>query len=118
MHLEEEADDGKDPESDDPGGIKGVTEELLVQLARMVIDAQAEEKHYYHCSSPKHFIYNCPIMKATRDKKQLIGKEGMAMMKGAWTLLTTMSRRRLPRHKNHLTDSLLESRSFPAMVQN
>ena len=30
-HLEEEdADDGKDPESDDPGGINGVTEEFLV----------------------------------------------------------------------------------------
>ena len=30
-HLEEEdADDGKDPESDDPGGIEGVTEEFLV----------------------------------------------------------------------------------------
>ena len=30
-HLEEEdADDGKDPESDDPGGIKGVTEEFMV----------------------------------------------------------------------------------------
>ena len=30
-HLEEEdADYGKDPESDDPGGIKGVTEEFMV----------------------------------------------------------------------------------------
>ena len=36
-HLEEEeADDGKDPESDGPGGIKGVTEEFMVQLARVV----------------------------------------------------------------------------------
>ena len=68
-HLEEEADNGEDPESDDPGGIKGVTEEFLVQLARVVKDAQAEEKHCYHCSSPKHFICNCPLMKSTRDKK-------------------------------------------------
>ena len=31
VHLEEEdADDGKDPASDDPGGIEGVTEEFLV----------------------------------------------------------------------------------------
>ena len=34
VHLaqlgEEEADDGKDPESDDPDGIKGVTEEFMV----------------------------------------------------------------------------------------
>ena len=35
VHLEEEdADNGKDPESDDPGGIEGVTEEFMVQLAR------------------------------------------------------------------------------------
>ena len=30
-HLEEEdVGDGEDPESDDPGGIKGVTEEFMV----------------------------------------------------------------------------------------
>ena len=96
-HLEEEeADDGEDPESDDPGGIKGVTEEFLVQLARMVKDTQAEEKCCYHCSSPKHFIHNCPLMNATRDKKQLNRKEGMAMMKGAQTPLTTMSAMKSP----------------------
>ena len=32
---------------------------------------------------------NCLLMKTTRDKKQLNGKEGMAMMKGAWAPLTT-----------------------------
>ena len=91
-HLEEEdADDGKDPESDDPGGIEQVTEEFLVQLAQVVKDAKAEEKCCYHCSSPKHFIRNFPLMKATRDKKQLNGKEGMAMTKGVQTPLTTMS---------------------------
>ena len=38
--LEEEGtDDGKDPESDNPDGIKGVTEEFMVQLARAVKDA-------------------------------------------------------------------------------
>ena len=34
MHLtqleEEDADDSEDPESDDPGGIKGVMEEFMV----------------------------------------------------------------------------------------
>ena len=49
IHLaqleEEDADDGEDTESDDPGGIKGVTEEFMVQLARVVQDAQADEKH-------------------------------------------------------------------------
>ena len=70
-HLEEEdADDGKDPESDDPSGIKGVMEEFMVQLVRAVKDAQADEKCCYHCSSPEHFIHNCPLMKTSRDKKQ------------------------------------------------
>ena len=31
------------------------------------------------------FIRNCLLMKAARDKKQLNGKEGTAMVKGAWT---------------------------------
>ena len=95
MHLaqleEEDADDGRDPENDDPGGIEGVMEEFMVQLARAVKDAQADKKCCYHCSSPKHFIHNCPLMKTARDKKQLNGKEGMAMMKGAQTPLTTMN---------------------------
>ena len=83
---EEDADDGEDLESDDPGGIEGVMEEFMVQLARAVKDAQADEKCCYHCSSPEHFICNCLLMKTTRDKKQLNGKEGMATMKGAWSL--------------------------------
>ena len=84
--LEEEgANDTEDTESDDPAGIKGVTEEFMVQLARAVKDAQMDEKHCYHCSSPKHFIRNCPLMKAARDKKQINRKEGMVMVKGAQT---------------------------------
>ena len=64
MQLEEEdADDGEDPESDDPDGIEGVMEEFMVWLARAVKDAQTDEKHCYHCSSPEHFIHNCPLMK-------------------------------------------------------
>ena len=55
----------------------------------MVKDAQADEKCCYHCSSPEHFICNCPLMKTARDKKELNRKEGMAMMKGASTPLTT-----------------------------
>ena len=39
-HLEEEdTGDDEDQESDDPGGIKGVTEEFMVCLARAVKDA-------------------------------------------------------------------------------
>ena len=82
---EEDADDGEDPESDDPDGIEGVMEEFMVRLARAVKDAQMDEKHCYHCSNPEHFICNCPLMKAARDKKQLNGKEGMVTMKGAQT---------------------------------
>ena len=82
---EEDADDGKDPESDDPDRIEGVTEDFMIWLARAVKDAQTDEKCCYHCSSPEHFIRNCPLMKTARDKKQLNGKEGTAMMKGAWT---------------------------------
>ena len=84
--LEEEGtNDGEDPESDDPDGIEGVTDEFMVRLARAVKDAQMDKKHCYHCSSPEHFIRNCLLMKTARDKKQLNGKEGMAMVKGAWT---------------------------------
>ena len=100
VHLaqleEEDADNGKDQESDDPGGIKGVMEEFMVQLARVVKDAQAAEKHCYHCSSPKNFIHNCLLMKTARDKKQLNGKEGMVTMKGVQAPLTTMNAARSP----------------------
>ena len=82
---EEDADDGEDLESDDLDGIDRVTEEFMVRLARVVKDAQADEKCCYHCSSVEHFIRICPLMKATRDKKQLNGKEGMVMVKGAET---------------------------------
>ena len=82
---EEDANKGEDLESNDPNGIKGVMEEFMVRLARAVKDAQMDERHCYHCSSPEHFICNCPLMKTARDKKQLNGKEGMVMAKGAWT---------------------------------
>ena len=96
-YLEEDAGDGKDPESDDPSGIKGVTKEFMIHLARAVKDTQADKKHCYHCSSPEHFICNCPLVKTSRDKKQLNGKEGMAMMKGAQTPLTITSTMKSPK---------------------
>ena len=74
--LEEDANDGEGPESNDPNGIEAVMEEFMVQLARAVKDAQTDERCCYHCSSPEHFIRNCPLMKTARDKKQLNGKEG------------------------------------------
>ena len=91
VQLEEDADNGEHPESGDPDGIEGVMEEFMVQLARALKDAQMDEKCCYHCSSPEHFICNCLLMKTTRDKKQLNGKEGTGMMKGAQTPPTTMN---------------------------
>ena len=116
---EEHADDEEEQESDDPDGIEGVTEEFMVWLAREVKDAQMDEKHCYHCSSPQHFICNCLLMKIARDKKQLNGKEGMAMMKGAQTPPTTTSAIMGPQKEAQeadFTDSLLELRPFSVMV--
>ena len=80
---EEDADDSDDPESDNPNVLEGEMEEFMVQLARAVKDTHTDEKHCYHCSSPEHFIHDCPLMKTAREKKQINGKEGMAMVKGA-----------------------------------
>ena len=103
--------------------LRGVTEEFMVQLTRVVKDAKADEKCCYHCNSPEHFICNCPLVRSARDKKQLNGKEGTASMKGAWipftmTSATKSPRQRFHRHKNNLADSLLESKPFSVMVQN
>ena len=93
---EEDADEGEDPESDDPYGIEGVMEEFMVWLARAVKDAQTDERRWYHCCSSEHFIRNCPLMKTARDKKQLNGKEGMVMMKGAHTPPKAMNAMKSP----------------------
>ena len=61
-----------------PAGIKGVTEEFMVCLAMAVKDVQGNEKCCYHCSSLEHFICNCPLVKTSREKKQLNGKKGTA----------------------------------------
>ena len=71
-------------ESEDPDGIDRVTEEFMVCLVTSAVkDAQVEEKHCYHCSSPEHFICNCLFMKAWRENMQLNCKEGMVSKKGA-----------------------------------
>ena len=93
---EEDADDEEDLESDDPDGIKGVTEEFIFWLARAVKDAQTDKRCCYYCSSPEHFIRNCPLMKTVRDKKQLNGKEGMVMAKGAQTPLKAINAMKSP----------------------
>ena len=72
----------------------------MVHLARAVKDAQAGEKCCYHCSSLEHFIHNCPLMKTARDRKQLNGKEGMAMVKGAWAPPTRMNTTNSPQKED------------------
>ena len=59
---------------------EGVTEEFMVCLGRAVKGAQADEKHCYHCSSLEHFIHNFLLVKTSREKKQLNGKEGTVSM--------------------------------------
>ena len=124
-HLEEEeVDDGEDPESDDAGGIEGVMEEFMVQLARVAKDAQADEKHCYHCSSPEHFISNFPLMKTSRDKKAVKQEGGDGVNEGSPNPSDNNKnhkeppRQMLPRHKTHIADSLLEFRPFSVMVQD
>ena len=71
-HLEQDsADKEESAESDNPDGIKGVTEEFIVCLARAVMEAQQDEKHCYHCSSPEHFICECLLVKASRTATHL-----------------------------------------------
>ena len=94
-HLEEEDATGdEDQESDDPGGIEGVMEEFMICLARVVKDAQVD-KCCYHCNSPEHFIPDHPLIKTSREKKQLNTKEGMAK-KEAQTPLATASASKSP----------------------
>ena len=87
----------EDQESDDPGGIEESYRRVYgVTWHEAVKDAQADEKCCYHCSSPEHFICNCPLIKTSREKKQLNGKEGMASMKGVQTPLTTTNAMKSP----------------------
>ena len=60
-------------------------EEFMVCLAWAVKDAQVEEKHCYHCSSPELFTCNCLLVTASRKNMQLNHKEGMVLRKGAGT---------------------------------
>ena len=55
-----------------------------------------DKKCCYHCSSPEHVIHNCLLMKTARDEKQLNGKEGMAMVKGAHAPLATANATKSP----------------------
>ena len=84
-HLEKESTSKEECiDSEDPGGIESITEEFIVNLARAVKDAQQEGKCCYHCSSPNHFICNCPLVATSRADLHLNWKEGMTLKKGPW----------------------------------
>ena len=72
VHLEEDGTDKEEgAKSDNPDEIEGVAEEFIVHLATAMKDAQQEEKCCYHCSSPEHFIHECPLAKASRTATHL-----------------------------------------------
>ena len=104
VHLGEECTKrDKEVEIEDPDSIDGFTEEFMMHLVWTVKDAQVEEKCCYHCSSPEHFIHNCPLVRASGENAQLNCKEGMALRKEAWTPQMKMTtpknpRRKFPRH--------------------
>ena len=86
VHVEEEsAERDEEVEIEDPDSTDGVTEEFMVHLAWAVKDTQVEEKCCYHCSSPKHFIHDCLLVRASRENIQFNCKEGMASRMGAQT---------------------------------
>ena len=57
--------------SEDPDGTNGVTQEFIVCIARAVKEAKKDEKHCYHCSSMKHFICECLLVKTSRTTTHL-----------------------------------------------
>ena len=84
--LEEDVSNNEgEAESEDPSGIDGVSKEFIVCLTRAIKEAQKEEKHCYHCSSPEYFIRDCPLVKSARAESHLNHKEGVTLKKGAWT---------------------------------
>ena len=59
---EEAPDDEEGTDSEGPDGLDGIMEEFMVLLIRAIKDAQQDEKCCYHCSSPDHFIRDCPLV--------------------------------------------------------
>ena len=97
VHLEEDSGDKEESaKSDNPNGIKGVTEEFILHLAQAVKEAQQDEKHCYHCSSPEHFIHECPLVKASSTATHLNQKEGMVLEKGVWTPHVKVAKAKVP----------------------
>ena len=116
VHLKEESFKrvGKE-EIEDPDGIDRVTEEFMVHLPWAVKDTQVEKKHCYHCSSPKYFIYEWPLVRASRGKMQINCKEGMASRKGA-----QIPQMKMTMHKNsqeEIPKAYHDPSRLPSLIQ-
>ena len=76
VHLEEKSTNEEEGiDGEDPGGMKSMTDEFIVCLARAVKDAQQTEKHCYHCDSPDH-ICDCPQLTGMKADVSLHQKYG------------------------------------------
>ena len=97
VHLEEEGSEEEvGTESEDPDGIKGVTEEVIVCLARVAKETQKDEKQCYYCSSTDHFICECLLVKTSRPATHLNWKEGTVPEKGAQTPQVKVTKLKVP----------------------
>ena len=90
-------------ESEDPGGINGVTRGIYrMHLARAVKETQKDEKH-----APTIVVAwdtlssECPLVKTSRYTAHLNQKEGTAMKKGAQTPQFKMAKPKVPQEGIH-----------------
>ena len=95
----------------------GVSEEFILHLTRAVKDTQQEQKCCYHCSSPKHFIHECPLVKASKTATHLNQKEGMVPEKRAWTPQGKIAKLKVPQGDtqsvgHHIQTPFLNPNSF------
>ena len=82
-HLKEKsANEEEGVDGEGPDGIKGMTKEFIIHLARAVKDAQQTEKCHYHCDSPDHFIHDCQQLVEMKADAPLNQKGGTVMRKG------------------------------------
>ena len=117
VHLEKESANKEEcVNSEEPDGIKGITEEFSAHLARAVNSVQ-QEKCCYHCSSLDHFIWDCLLVVVSRTELHLNLKSGQHQRRESGPLKQRWLHWRCPRmgqpgHKMPNTDSLHESQSL------
>ena len=84
VHMEQDSTEKEgSAKRDDPNGIQGYDRGVIVHLPRTVKEAQQDEKCCYHCSSPEHFICECPLEKVSRTAAHLNPKGGDGTREGA-----------------------------------